>query len=115
MVISHFKVHGFGGFGGALKQLNIGFDSRISKTIMHSAGTISDTCKIFQHFCSDKDFKECMADYASSFVNKYKGKLFYINVMKKISVDCDGNARPPCMKDIGIWVLLILLLLIKLA
>ena len=45
-----------------------------------------------------------MADCASSFVNKYKGKLVYINVMKNISVDCDcdGNARPPCMKDIGI-------------
>ena len=104
LVIAHFKGHGWGGFGGALKQLSIGFGSRVSKTIQHSAGTNADPDKVFDHFCSDKDFKESMADCASSFVNKYKGKLAYINVMKNISVDCDcdGNARPPCMKDIGI-------------
>ena len=104
LVIAHFKGHGWGGFGGALKQLSIGFGSRIAKTIMHSAGVNSDPDKVFDHFCSDKDFKECMADCASSFVNKYKGKLVYINVMKNISVDCDcdGNAKAPCMKDIGI-------------
>ncbi len=104
LVIAHFKGHGWGGFGGALKQLSIGFGSRVSKTIQHSAGTNADPNKVFDHFCSDKDFKECMADCASSFVNKYKGKLCYINVMKNISVDCDcdGNAKPPCMKDIGI-------------
>ncbi len=104
LVIAHFKGHGWGGFGGALKQLSIGFGSRVSKTIQHSAGTNADPDKVFDHFCSDKDFKESMADCASSFVNKYKGKLVYINVMKNISVDCDcdGNARPPCMKDIGI-------------
>jgi len=104
LVIAHFKGHGWGGFGGALKQLSIGFGSRVAKTIMHSAGVNSDPCKVFDHFCSDKDFKECMADCASSFVNKYKGKLVYINVMKNISVDCDcdGNAKAPCMKDIGI-------------
>ena len=53
---------------------------------MHSAGVNSDPDKVFDHFCSDKDFKECMADCASSFANKYKGKLVYINVMKNISV-----------------------------
>jgi len=104
LVVAHFKGHGWGGFGGALKQLSIGFGSRVSKTIQHSAGTNADPDKVFDHFCSDKDFKECMADCASSFVNKYKGKLCYINVMKNISCDCDcdGKARPPCMKDIGI-------------
>jgi hypothetical protein len=103
-VVAHFKGHGWGGFGGALKQLSIGFGSRVSKTIQHSAGTNSDPDKVFDHFCSDKDFKECMADCASSFANLYKGKLCYINIMKNISVDCDcnGNAEPPCMKDIGI-------------
>ena len=106
LVIAHFKGHGWGGFGGALKQLSIGFGSRVSKTIQHSAGTNADPDKVFDHFCSDKDFKECMADCASSFVNKYRGKLCYINVMKNISVDCDcdENAKPPCMKDIGILV-----------
>jgi len=104
LVVAHFKGHGWGGFGGALKQLSIGFGSRVSKTIQHSAGTNSDPDKVFDHFCSDKDFKECMADCASSFANLYKGKLCYINIMKNISVDCDcnGNAEPPCMKDIGI-------------
>ena len=104
LVIAHFKGHGWGGFGGALKQLSVGFGSRVAKTIMHSAGTNSDPNKVFDHFCNDKDFKESMADCASSFVNRFKGKLCYINVMKNISVDCDcdGNARPPCMKDIGI-------------
>ena len=104
LVIAHFKGHGWGGFGGALKQLSIGFGSRVSKTIQHSAGTNADPDKVFDHFCSDKDFKESMADCASSFVNKYKGKLAYINVMKNISVDCDcdGNAKKPVMQDIGI-------------
>ena len=104
LVIAHFKGHGWGGFGGALKQLAIGFGSRVSKTIQHSAGKNADPDKVFDHFCSDKDFKECMADCASSIVNLYKGKLCYINVMKNISCDCDcdGKARPPCMKDIGI-------------
>ena len=104
LVVAHFKGHGWGGFGGALKQLSIGFGSRVSKTIQHSAGTNSDPDKVFDHFCSDKEFKECMADCASSIVNLYKGKLCYINVMKNISVDCDcdGNAKPPVMKDIGI-------------
>ena len=104
LVIAHFKGHGWGGFGGALKQLSVGFGSRVAKTIMHSAGTNSDPNKVFDHFCSDKEFKECMADCASSFVNRFKGKLCYLNVMKNISVDCDcdGNAKAPCMKDIGI-------------
>ena len=104
LVIAHFKGHGWGGFGGALKQLSIGFGSRVSKTIQHSAGKNADPDKVFDNFCPDKDFKECMADCASSFVNKYKGKLCYINVMKNISCDCDcdGKARPPCMKNIGI-------------
>ena len=104
LVIAHFKGHAWGGFGGALKQLSIGFGSRVSKTIQHSAGKNADPDKVFDNFCPDKDFKECMADCASSFVNKYKGKLCYINVMKNISCDCDcdGKARPPCMKNIGI-------------
>ena len=104
LVVAHFKGHAQGGFGGALKQLSIGFGSRYSKTLQHSAGKNTDPEKFFDNFCSDKIFKECMADCASSFVNKYKGKLCFINVMKNISVDCDcdGNTTAPCMKDIGI-------------
>ena len=61
-----------GSFGGALKQLSIGFGSRVAKTIMHSSGVNSDLFKVFEHFCSDKDFKECVADCANSFVNNIK-------------------------------------------
>ena len=93
LVIAHFKGHGWGGFGGALKQLAIGFGSRVSKTIQHSAGKNADPDKVFDHFCSDKDLKECMADCASSIVNLYKGKLCYINVMKNISCDCDCDGK----------------------
>ena len=93
-----------GGFGGALKQLSIGFGSRFGKTLMHSAGKNGDPEKFWENICTDKEFKEVMADCAYSVVNKFKGKMVFINVMKNISIDCDcdGNAKPPCMKDIGI-------------
>ena len=104
LVLSHFKGHGMGGFGGALKQLSIGFGSRFGKTLMHSAGKSTDPEKFWETRCSDKEFKEAMADCAYSVVNNFKGKMVFINVMKNISIDCDcdGNAKPPCMKDIGI-------------
>ena len=104
LILSHFKGHGMGGFGGALKQLSIGFGSRLGKTLMHSAGKNKDPEVFFENLCSDKEFKEAMADCDNSIVNKFKGKMVFINVMKNISIDCDcdGNAVPPCMKDIGI-------------
>ena len=104
LVISHFKGHLMGGYGGALKQLSIGFSSRIGKTLIHSGGKNSDPEKFMQNICPDKDFKEFMADCAFSVVNKFRGKMAFINIMKNISIDCDcnGKAKPPCMKDIGI-------------
>ena len=104
LVLSHFKGHVMGGYGGALKQLSIGFGSRLGKTLMHSAGKSTDPEKFWETRCSDKEFKEAMADCAYSVVNKFRGKMVFINVMKNISIDCDcdGNAKPPCMKDIGI-------------
>ena len=104
LVLSHFKGHAMGGFGGALKQLSIGFGSRLGKTLMHSAGKNSDPELFYNNICPDKEFKEAMADCAYSVVNRFKGKIVYINVMKNISIDCDcdGKAKPPCMKDIGI-------------
>ena len=103
-VLSHFKGHGIGGFGGALKQLSIGFGSRKGKTLMHSTGKSSNPDDFMKNICPDKEFKEAMADCAFSVVNKFKGKMVFINVMKNISIDCDcdGKAKPPCMKDIGI-------------
>lgn len=104
LVIAHFKGHMMGGYGGALKQLSIGFGSRLGKTLMHSAGKNRDPELFMSNICPDKEFKEAMADAASSVVNKFRGKIAFINVMKNISIDCDcdGNAKPPCMKDIGI-------------
>ena len=104
LVLSHFKGHGLGGYGGALKQLSIGFASSIGKTYIHSDGKNMDPNKLMENFCEDKIFKECMADAASTIVKRYKGKIAFINCMINISVDCDcdGRAKPPCMKDIGI-------------
>ena len=104
LVLSHFKGHAMGGFGGSLKQLSIGFGSRLGKTLMHSAGKNSDPELFYNNICPDKEFKGAMADCAYSVVNKFRGKMVFINVMKNISIDCDcdGKAKPPCMKDIGI-------------
>ena len=104
LVLAHFKGHAMGGFGGALKQLSIGFGSRLGKTLMHSGGKSRNPDDFIKTICPDKDFKECMADCAFSVVNKFRGKMVFINVMKNISIDCDcdGKAKPPCMKDIGI-------------
>ena len=104
LVVSHFKGHAMGGFGGALKQLSIGFGSTRGKTYQHTAGVTDDQNLFFKNICSDKDFKETMADAAWSVVDFFKGNMAFINVMKNISIDCDcdGNAKPPVMKDIGI-------------
>ena len=104
LVISHFKGHMMGGYGGALKQLSIGFASTAGKALQHSAGRTDDQTKCWDPPCSDKEFKEAMADAAYSVVQFFKGKMAFINVMSNISIDCDcdGNAQEPCMKDIGI-------------
>ena len=104
LVISHFKGHFFGGFGGALKQLSIGFGSSRGKTYQHTAGATDDQTQLFQKKFPDKEFKESMADAANSVVKFFKGNMAFINVMKNISIDCDcdGKAKEPIMKDIGI-------------
>jgi uncharacterized Fe-S center protein len=104
LVVSHFKGHAMGGYGGALKQLSIGMGSTRGKTYQHTAGVTADQNKFFQNVCPDKTFKETMADAAWSVVDFFKGNMAFINVMKNISVDCDcdGNAKKPVMKDIGI-------------
>ena len=116
LLISHFKGHGMGGFGGALKQLSIGFGSTRGKAYQHSGGKTDDQSKCWNMTCSDKEFKESMADAASSIVKFFKGNMAFINLMVNISPDCDcsSSARPPVMKDIGIYLLLIQWLWIKL-
>ena len=104
LVLSHFKGHAMGGYGGALKQLSIGCASSAGKTLIHTAGVIDDQTQLFNNLPEQDYFLEAMADAAESVVNYFKGNAVYINIMKNISVDCDcdGHASAPCMQDIGI-------------
>ena len=104
LVLSHFKGHAMGGYGGALKQLSIGCASSAGKTLIHTAGKETDQTKLWDNLPEQDRFLEAMADAASSVVDYFKGNAVYINVMKNISIDCDcdGNASAPCMQDIGI-------------
>lgn len=104
LVISHFKGHPMGGFGGALKQLSIGVASSSGKAYIHSAGRTTNMNDLWNDLPSQDTFIEAMADAASSIHSKFKGNIAYINIMKNMSVDCDccSNAEEPCMKDIGI-------------
>ena len=101
LILSHFKGHPMGGFGGALKQLSIGFASSYGKGYIHGVGDPA-------HFWDrDQDsFLESMADAASSVVKYFKGNAVYVNVMKNMSVDCDccAVAEDPCIADIGILI-----------
>lgn len=99
LVLSHFKGHPMGGFGGALKQLSIGCASSHGKAYIHGAG---EPEKIWT---GDHDsFLESMADAAEAVVRHFNGNMVFINVMKNMSVDCDccSVAEDPCMADIGI-------------
>ena len=104
LVLSHFKGHAMGGYGGALKQLSIGCASSAGKTLIHTAGVSNDQTKLFANLPEQDRFLEAMADAAESVVKHFNGNIVFINVMKNISkdCDCDGNASAPCMKDIGI-------------
>ena len=101
LVLSHFKGHPMGGFGGALKQLSIGVGSSYGKAYIHGAGDPA------QLWTADHDlFLESMADAAKSVHEYFHGNTVYINVMKNMSVDCDccAKAEDPCMNDIGILI-----------
>ena len=101
LVLSHFKGHPMGGYGGAIKQLSIGVASSFGKAYIHGAG---EPDKIWT---SDHDeFLSSMADAAGSVVDYFGGKILYVNVMKNMSVDCDccAVAEDPCIADIGILV-----------
>ena len=101
LVLSHFKGHPMGGYGGALKQLSIGIASSFGKAYIHGAG---EPKKIWT--ANQDEFKRSMADAALSVVEYFKGNAVYINVMKNMSVDCDccAIAKDPCMGDIGILI-----------
>ncbi|MBO5078910.1 MAG: DUF362 domain-containing protein [Oscillospiraceae bacterium] len=99
LVLSHFKGHPMGGYGGAIKQLSIGVASSYGKACIHGCGDPD------AFWTSDHDaFLEAMAEAAGSVINYFSGKVLYINVMKNMSVDCDccAVAKDPCIADIGI-------------
>ncbi len=99
LVLSHFKGHPMGGYGGAIKQLSIGVASAYGKAYIHGCGKPED------FWSSDHDsFLEAMAEAAGSVIEHFHGEILYINVMKNISVDCDccAVAEDPCIADIGI-------------
>ncbi len=103
LVLSHFKGHPMGGYGGALKQLSIGVSSGYGKRYIHCVGKENGSYEdMFQ--VDQIKFLEAMADAASSITEKFKGNIVYINIMCNMSVDCDccAVAEDPCIKDIGI-------------
>ena len=104
LVLSHFKGHPMGGFGGALKQLSIGCASSRGKAFIHSAGKTTDVNNFWNDLPKQDAFLEAMADAAYSVHDYFKGNILYINIMCNMSVDCDccKKAEDPCLKDIGI-------------
>jgi len=104
IVMSHFKGHAAGGFGGALKNVAIGYASARGKALIHSGGKNKDVP--ISNWSVRIPFLEAMAEAAKTITDRTKGKIIYINVMNRMSVDCDcdGNAAAPTMEDIGILV-----------
>ena len=106
LVLSHFKGHPMGGFGGALKQLSIGCASSRGKAWIHSAGTNLDQYTLWNNLPKQDEFLESMAEAASSVVDFFHGNMVFINVMANMSVDCDccSVAEDPCLEDMGIMI-----------
>ena len=105
MILSHFKGHAMGGFGGALKNMSIGIASAEGKMWIHTAGTTRKLDDFSVCFQTDHNrFLESMAEAAGAVMNKLDDNLLYINLMNHLSVDCDcnGNPAPPELEDIGI-------------
>lgn len=104
VVLSHFKGHQMGGFGGALKNISIGLGSSAGKAYIHSAGKTANVDSIWNNRTEQADFIESMAEAASAITDYYGDKIIYVNVANRLSVDCDcnGNPEPPAMGDLGV-------------
>ena len=104
LVLSHFKGHPMGGYGGALKQLSIGCASSAGKAYIHTAGKTTKQEELWQNVAKQNDFLDAMADASKTVVDMFKGNIAFINVMANMSVDCDccAVAEDPCLKDMGI-------------
>lgn len=104
LMLSHFKGHAMGGFGGALKNMSIGVASSQGKAWIHTAGKTKKLEELWNSLPPQDYFLESMAEADESVVKYMNGNIVYINVMNNLSIDCDCDSNPeePCMKDIGI-------------
>ena len=104
VVLSHFKGHAMGGFGGAIKNISIGIASSGGKAWIHSAGTTKDVGKVWGNLPPQDDFLESMTEAAKAITDHCGDKILYISVANNLSVDCDCDSSPedPKMGDIGI-------------
>ena len=105
LVLSHFKGHPMGGYGGALKQLSIGCASNKGKVNIHTGGKFLKQGDCWDNCAPQDDFLEAMAEAAETVVNHFGSNLAYVNIACNLSVDCDccAVAEDPCMGDIGIF------------
>lgn len=104
LMLSHFKGHAMGGFGGTLKNMSIGVASSQGKAWIHTAGKTKKLEELWNNLPPQDYFLESMAEADESVVKYMNGNIVYINVMNNLSIDCDCDSNPeePCMKDIGI-------------
>lgn len=104
VILSHFKGHAMGGFGGAIKNMSIGIASSKGKAWIHSAGKTKDQNKVWGDLPAQDDFLESMAEAAKAVADHCGDKILYISVANNLSVDCDCDSSPedPKMGDIGI-------------
>ncbi len=104
VILSHFKGHAMGGFGGAVKNMSIGIASSNGKAYIHTAGKVSDPAKLWQNLPEQDDFLESMAEAAKAVADHCGDRILYISVANNLSVDCDCDSNPadPQMGDIGI-------------
>ena len=104
LMLSHFKGHAMGGFGGALKNMSIGISSSAGKAWIHTAGKTKVPEELWANLPEQDHFLESMAEADSSVIDYMKGNIVYINVINNLSIDCDCDSNPkaPCMADIGI-------------
>ena len=104
VVLSHFKGHAMGGFGGAVKNISIGIASSAGKAWIHTAGKTKNVAELWDNLPAQDDFLESMAEAAKAVADHCGDRILYISVANNLSVDCDCDAHPaaPQMGDIGI-------------
>ena len=106
LMLSHFKGHAMGGFGGALKNMSIGVASREGKAWIHSVGFTKNPDEMWSHTDNQDGFLESMAEACKSVIEYFGSEnMAFINVLNNLSIDCDCDSNPhdPEMEDIGIF------------